>query len=75
MLPLCRGRTWRPEYFVVTSLVSAGATAILVAGPRREDRPHGLAGGADGGDLSGRAVTVLASRSMVKSSVVNAEAG
>jgi hypothetical protein len=34
LLPLCRARTWRPEYFVVTSLVSTGPTAIVVSQDR-----------------------------------------
>jgi hypothetical protein len=34
LLPLCRERRWRPEYFVVTSLVSTGPTAILVSQDR-----------------------------------------
>jgi hypothetical protein len=34
LLPLCRGRIWRPEYFVVTSLVSTGPTVIVVSQDR-----------------------------------------
>lgn len=45
LLPLCRERTWRPEYFVVTSLVSTGPTAILVSQDRgaRIDLKVGIA--------------------------------
>ncbi|WP_410663471.1 hypothetical protein [Amycolatopsis sp. lyj-84] len=31
LLPLCHNRTWRPNYVVVTSLVSTGPTMVLVS--------------------------------------------
>ncbi|GAB3901136.1 hypothetical protein ACFQ1S_00255 [Kibdelosporangium lantanae] len=31
LLPLCRSRTWRPDYVVVTRLVSTGPTMVLVS--------------------------------------------
>lgn len=78
LLPLCRNRTWRPSYVVVTGIVSTGPTLILVSKDRDARAELSLKVDGLGTPLSlenAAGTFAMAAKSGLAASVLTAEGG